>query len=107
MRMVKESMAVSLGASARCLSTHRSIMAYPKPFPLASPPKAQQAAFAPDLSVRLICLDCRDPNPTIVEEFGSGDLVCAGCGLVLGDRIVDTRSEWRVCAFAQLIIYSS
>jgi transcription initiation factor TFIIB len=71
-------------------------MAYPKPFPLASPPKPQQAAFAPDLSVRLICPDCRDPNPTIVEEFGAGDLVCGGCGLVLGDRIVDTRSEWRV-----------
>ena len=32
----------------------------------------------------------------IVEEFGSGDLVCGRCGLVLGDRIVDTRSEWRV-----------
>ena len=48
---------------------------YPKPFPLASPPKPQQAAFTPDLSVRLIFLDRRDPNPTIIEEFGSGDLV--------------------------------
>lgn len=76
-----------------------SIMAYPKPFPLASPPKPQQAAFAPDLSVRLICPDCRDPNPTIIEEFGAGDLVCGSCGLVLGDRVVDTRSEWRVRAF--------
>ncbi|KAI0252061.1 cyclin-like protein [Lactifluus subvellereus] len=73
-------------------------MAYPKPFPLASPPKPQQAAFAPDLSVRLICPDCRDPNPTIIEEFGAGDLVCGGCGLVLGDRVVDTRSEWRTFA---------
>jgi TFIIB zinc-binding len=100
-------MAVLLVGSARCLSTHPSIMAYPKPFPLASPPKPQQAAFAPDLSVRLICPDCRDPNPTIVEEFGSGDLVCAGCGLVLGDRIVDTRSEWRVCDFSRPLIYFS
>jgi transcription initiation factor TFIIB len=58
-------------------------MAYLKPFPLASPPKRQQAAFAPDLSVRLICPDCRDPNPTIVEDFKAGDPVCAGCGLVL------------------------
>ncbi|KAN0140359.1 Cyclin-like protein [Lactarius tabidus] len=73
-------------------------MAYPKPFPLASPPKPQQAAFAPDLSVRLICPDCRDPNPTIIEEFGAGDLVCGSCGLVLGDRVVDTRSEWRTFA---------
>ncbi|KAG8678837.1 transcription initiation factor IIB, partial [Ceratobasidium sp. 395] len=59
---------------------------------------AQKQAFAPDLSVRLICPECKDPNPKIVEEFGSGDLVCGDCGLVLGDRIVDTRSEWRTFA---------
>src|SRR6266702_277901 len=73
-------------------------MAYPKPFPLASPPTPQQAAFAPDLSVRLICPDCRVPNTAIIEEFGAGDLVCRGCGQVHGDRVIDTRSEWRVRA---------
>ena len=72
-------------------------MAYAQPFPLAAPQtKAVQPSFGPDLAVRLICPECRDPNPNIVEEFGSGDLVCGNCGLVLGDRIVDTRSEWRV-----------
>jgi transcription initiation factor TFIIB len=73
-------------------------MAYAQPFPLAAPQtkSAQQPSFGPDLAVRLICPECRDPNPNIVEEFGSGDLVCGNCGLVLGDRIVDTRSEWRV-----------
>ena len=73
-------------------------MAYSQPFPLAAPQtkSVQQPSFGPDLAVRLICPECRDPNPNIVEEFGSGDLVCGNCGLVLGDRIVDTRSEWRV-----------
>lgn len=73
-------------------------MAYSQPFPLAQGKAAPQLqpTYGPDLSVRLICPDCRDPNPNIVEEFGSGDLVCGSCGLVLGDRIVDTRSEWRV-----------
>ena len=73
-------------------------MAYSQPFPLNAPGANQQKAqtFGPDLNVRLICPECRDPNPKIVEEFSSGDLVCGGCGLVLGDRIVDTRSEWRV-----------
>lgn len=33
--------------------------------------------------------------PDIVERFSEGDMVCGNCGLVLGDRIVDTRSEWR------------
>lgn len=73
-------------------------MAFAQPFPLNAPgatqPKPQ--TFGPDLNVRLICPECRDQNPKIVEEFSSGDLVCGGCGLVLGDRIVDTRSEWRV-----------
>jgi len=75
-------------------------MAYSQPFPLAAsqakPP--QPPTYGPDLAVRLICPECRDPNPNIVEEFGSGDLVCGNCGLVLGDRIVDTRSEWRTFA---------
>ncbi|KAG7451745.1 TFIIB-domain-containing protein [Guyanagaster necrorhizus] len=54
--------------------------------------------FLPDLAVRLICPECKDPHPQIAEEFSSGDLVCRTCGLVLGDRIVDTRSEWRTFA---------
>jgi len=73
-------------------------MAFSQPFPLAAPKAAEQQTFGPDLAVRLICPECRDPNPKIVEEFGSGDLVCGTCGLVLGDRIVDTRSEWRTFA---------
>lgn len=32
---------------------------------------------------------------SIHEDFAAGDLVCMTCGTVLGDRIIDTRSEWR------------
>jgi hypothetical protein len=28
-------------------------------------------------------------------DYAAGDLICKGCGLVLGDRIVDEHSEWR------------
>ncbi|QRW16217.1 transcription initiation factor IIB [Rhizoctonia solani] len=38
---------------------------------------AQKQAYAPDLAVRLICPECKDMNPKIVEEFGSGDLTFA------------------------------
>jgi len=81
-------------------------MAYAQPFPLASPQTKgpHVPTFGPDLAVRLICPECRDPNPNIVEEFGSGDLVCGNCGLILGDRIVDTRSEWRVGPFLLFFI---
>lgn len=44
------------------------------------------------------CKDCREFPPNLIEEFSSGDMVCASCGLVLGDRIIDTRSEWRTFA---------
>ncbi|KAJ3222154.1 transcription initiation factor IIB [Clydaea vesicula] len=48
-----------------------------------------------NLNVKLICRDCRDPIPNLVEDFAQGDLICGNCGLVLGNRIIDTRSEWR------------
>lgn len=46
-------------------------------------------------NIIVICPDCREVPANLVEEFSSGDMVCGSCGLVLGDRIVDTRSEWR------------
>lgn len=48
-----------------------------------------------NLNLTLICKECREDPPNLVEEFSSGDMVCGSCGLILGDRIVDTRSEWR------------
>lgn len=58
----------------------------------------KEAQFAPNLNVHLICPDCQINPPNLAEEFDSGDIVCADCGMVLGDRIVDTRSEWRTFA---------
>lgn len=79
-------------------------MSIAQPFPLANPYGLEAEARKvelpkQDLNVRLICPECRDSQPNIEEEFSSGDLVCRGCGLVLGDRIVDTRSE---CEFLEL-----
>ena len=48
-----------------------------------------------DIAVRLMCKECKDPVPNIVEDFKNGDLICGSCGMVLSDRVVDTRSEWR------------
>ena len=48
-----------------------------------------------NLNMQMMCRDCKEFPPNLVEEFSSGDMVCGSCGLVLGDRIVDTRSEWR------------
>lgn len=54
-----------------------------------------QSEYVENLNMTMICKDCKEYPPNLVEEFSSGDMVCGSCGLVLGDRIVDTRSEWR------------
>lgn len=46
----------------------------------------------------LLCPDCKINPPNLTEEFSSGDVVCTDCGLVVGTRIIDTRSEWRTFA---------
>lgn len=42
----------------------------------------------------LWCPYCPATCPA-VEDQQAGDLICTGCGLVLGDRIVDVGAEWR------------
>ncbi|KAI1126282.1 cyclin-like protein [Nemania abortiva] len=58
----------------------------------------QEQPWQQNLNEIMQCPDCREFPPNLVEEFSSGDMVCASCGLVLGDRIIDTRSEWRTFA---------
>lgn len=54
--------------------------------------------FQEDLSNVLCCPDCKEIPPNLIEEFSSGDMVCQSCGVVVGTRIIDTRSEWRTFA---------
>ncbi|KAI8150655.1 Transcription initiation factor IIB [Colletotrichum sp. SAR 10_70] len=54
--------------------------------------------FRDDLNMVVMCPDCKEYPPNLVEEFSSGDMVCGSCGLVVGERIIDTRSEWRTFA---------
>eukprot|EP01137_Pigoraptor_chileana_P022382 Opistho-2@87252 len=45
--------------------------------------------------VKYHCKNCRNPDPPLIEDYRAGDLICGDCGLVLGDRVLDVRSEWR------------
>lgn len=49
----------------------------------------------PDLNIILSCPECKVFPPELAERFSEGDVVCALCGLVLSNKVVDTRSEWR------------
>ena len=57
--------------------------------------KPKEEPWRENLNMTMVCRECNISPPNLVEEFSSGDMVCGDCGLVLGDRIVDTRSEWR------------
>ena len=61
----------------------------PEPLPL------QEEEWQENLQVRLVCRDCRDDPPDLIEDHATGDLLCANCGLVLQQRSIDTSSEWR------------
>lgn len=64
------------------------------------PPPApeKETEWSENLNTTLVCNDCKEYPPNLVEEFSSGDMVCGSCGLVLSERIVDSRSEWRTFA---------
>lgn len=53
------------------------------------------AALAPPLEREKpeTCPECRGFD--IVENWGEGNAVCRGCGLVLEERLMDLGSEWR------------
>lgn len=66
--------------------------------------KNKKPAFTEARDVRLICPECQEDPPDLIEEYSSGDLVCATCGLVVGDKIVDTRSECECAERASLCV---
>ncbi|KAK9468235.1 cyclin-like protein [Lipomyces arxii] len=79
--------------------SYASVGSAPLAYGSMAPPSAPPAAaFQRNLNVHLMCPDCKEFPPNLVENFSDGDMVCGSCGLVLGDRIVDTRSEWRTFA---------
>ncbi len=56
---------------------------------------AEEPYDGPNLNITLTCPDCKTYPPQLIEAYASGDLICSQCGLVICDRIIDTRSEWR------------
>jgi transcription initiation factor TFIIB len=55
----------------------------------------KQEEWRENLNVKLICKDCREDPPDLVEDHASGDMICGSCGLVLQQRTIDQSSEWR------------
>lgn len=58
-------------------------------------PAGDEPFVGPNLNITLTCPECKIFPPDLIERFSEGDIVCGSCGLVLSDRVVDTRSEWR------------
>ncbi|KAL7663250.1 Transcription initiation factor IIB [[Candida] zeylanoides] len=57
--------------------------------------ESEEPYQGPNLNITLTCPECKKYPSDLIERFSEGDIVCGSCGLVLSDRVVDTRSEWR------------
>lgn len=49
-----------------------------------------------NLNMHLICPDCQQNPPDLIEE--NAETICGSCGRVLADRLVSYESEWRTFA---------
>ena len=56
-------------------------------------PPSAYPAWRENLNIHLICPDCKQNPPDLVED--SADTICGNCGRVLAERIVSYESEWR------------
>lgn len=75
-----------------------SQMLSPGQIPDAPPDYDMPEKWQENLNVHMVCPECREFPPNLVENFAEGDTVCGSCGIVLDNRMVDTRSEWRTFA---------
>ncbi|KAJ9660158.1 transcription initiation factor IIB [Neophaeococcomyces mojaviensis] len=50
-------------------------------------------AWRDNLNIHMICPDCKQSPPDLIEE--NADTICANCGRVLAERIISYESEWR------------
>ncbi|GAB7351422.1 hypothetical protein MBLNU459_g2089t1 [Dothideomycetes sp. NU459] len=74
--------------------------------PFLSPGEIPEPEYQPEapaewqqnLSVKLMCPECREDPPNIVEDTSAGDVICESCGIVLSQRGIDQRAEWRTFA---------
>lgn len=46
-----------------------------------------------NLNLHLICPDCQQSPPDLIEE--NAETICGSCGRVLADRLISYESEWR------------
>ena len=42
----------------------------------------------------IVCSICKK-DKTIITDLDCGEIVCSKCGLVISDKIQDSRQEWR------------
>jgi len=63
--------------------------------PAAVMPMEGEDVPAENLNIRLICKECLEDPPNLIEDWKEGTMVCASCGLVLMTDMIDYKSEWR------------
>lgn len=70
----------------------------PGEIPDFDPVPVESNEWRENLSVKMLCPDCKEDPPNLYDDHQSGDTLCDSCGLVLSARGIDTRAEWRTFA---------
>lgn len=70
----------------------------PGAIPEPEPQMEAQDEWRQNLSVRMVCPECKEDPPNLVEDTQAGDVICEDCGMVLSQRGIDQRAEWRTFA---------
>lgn len=68
------------------------------PTDVTDPSTAQEEGWTENNTRKVMCPDCAEDPPNVIEDWAEGNVVCASCGLVLETHLVDQRSEWRTFA---------
>lgn len=64
------------------VTLHTNAMAYTSPATIVGGPNDDYKEND-QVSHIMMCPDCKEFPPNLTEEFSSGDMVCATCGLVV------------------------
>lgn len=67
---------------------------------LAAPPlpgmgTENKVEWRDNFNTHLICPECKQDPPDLIEDTSNADTICGNCGMVLSSRNISYESEWR------------
>jgi len=87
--------------SGKVTKTRSALLPRENEMALAAPPPPNTGIenkadmWRENLNTHLICPDCQQNPPDLIEDNANADTICGNCGMVLSSRNISYESEWR------------